>query len=174
MQGTEPSLGPSPLCTRMLTCYLLLSGSVDEGEEDMISQQTSLALRCHLGGLPNYQQRTWKKIFNLLTFNKSMFPKAGPCTPSALSGLQPSPHVSTLCQKGPPRGVLIVGGKVHRLPWWDPLCLLSAQAGPRGKIQPPRPESSEEQPGMILNPFHVSLCTRVFSLCHVMKRTEKH
>lgn len=112
MQGTEPSPGPSPLCTYMLYAYADLLpasiwGSVDKGEEDMISQQTSLALRCHLGGLPNYQQRTWKKIFNLLTFNKSMFPKAGPCTPSALSGLQPSPHVSTLCQKGPSGGVLI-------------------------------------------------------------------
>lgn len=81
---------------------------MDEGEEDMISQQTSLDMSCHLGDLPNYQQRTWKEIFNLLKrLIKFVFPKADPCTPSALSVLRRSPQVSTLCQKGPSGGLLI-------------------------------------------------------------------
>lgn len=66
--------------------------AVYAGEEDIdFPANIPLDLSCHLGDLPNYQQKTWKKFFSLLKpLIRYTFPKAGSLTPLALSGLRPS------------------------------------------------------------------------------------
>lgn len=64
--------------------------AVYAGEEDIdFPANIPLDLSCHLGDLPNYQQKTWKKFFSLLKpLIRYTFPKAGSLTPLALSGLK--------------------------------------------------------------------------------------
>lgn len=139
--------------------------AVYSGEEDIdFPANVPLDLSCHLGDLPSYQQRTWKKLFSVLKpLIRSTFLKAGPLSPLALSGLRPSGlYIMSEGAIGwgthQLQAVRVGGGRSSpQSPWWDPLI----------SEQPGRPGGGHSSPGQspltrnslagLLNPFQVVL-----------------